>query len=146
MDRHTRLMRITLDDMASRSPSETAAGIATLTIQAATLRGAARAALYLGHMLRDHSAASAAPLSPNDQALADHWIALAHAALSDAEAPTHRHVKRGGTYTLEGQGKLQTDTPLGDMTELVAYRGEDGALWFRAPAEFFDGRFSPVSE
>lgn len=68
----------------------------------------------------------------------------------DGWQPTHRHKKRGSTYVEIGRGKLQTDTPLTDYAELVAYRAEDGELWFRPPSEFDDGRFEvlapPASE
>lgn len=56
-----------------------------------------------------------------------------------------RHVKRGGTYAVLGRGKVQTDTPLADYAEVVAYRSEDdGMLWVRPVSEFEDGRFDAL--
>ena len=55
---------------------------------------------------------------------------------STSAEPTHQHVKSGGKYVYVGHGKLQTDIPLEDLEVLIAYRGEDGRLWFRPPAEF----------
>jgi hypothetical protein len=60
------------------------------------------------------------------------------------------HRVRGGEYEVLGIGRLQVpDAPaenqiLNDMDELVVYRGADGELWFRRPAEFMDGRFEQV--
>lgn len=59
---------------------------------------------------------------------------LAHPTL----APTHQHIKSGGKYREIARGFLQTATPVGDMTELVAYVGESGKIWFRPPSEFDD--------
>lgn len=57
----------------------------------------------------------------------------------------YRHRKRGTIYRSLGQGRLQTDVPLEDYAELVAYRDiEDGSLWFRSPVEFHDGRFEKI--
>lgn len=50
------------------------------------------------------------------------------------------HNVRGGEYRMIGSAKLQTDTPLRDMAEVVVYRGEDGRLWVRA-ADEWDARF-----
>lgn len=58
--------------------------------------------------------------------------------------PTHQHIKSGGKYVYVGHGKLQTDIPLEDLEVLIAYRGEDGRLWFRAPAEFNE-RFKRIA-
>ncbi|MFH5773544.1 hypothetical protein ACHFJ0_04775 [Paracoccus sp. NGMCC 1.201697] len=60
--------------------------------------------------------------------------------------PTHRHVKRGTEYQEMARGMLQTDVPLSDYAELVAYRGNDGEWWFRPPSEFDDGRFAAMSQ
>ncbi len=61
---------------------------------------------------------------------------------ADGWRPTHRHVKRGTEYREVARGKLQTDVPLTDYAELVAYHDQNGNWWFRAPAEFDDGRFT----
>lgn len=50
------------------------------------------------------------------------------------------HATKGGYYTLVGTAKLQTDTLLADLAEVVVYRGEDGRLWVRNATEF-DTRF-----
>jgi len=64
----------------------------------------------------------------------DEW---AEPAASTPAEPSYQHVNKGGSYTKLGEGHLQTDEPLTDMAPLVAYRGEDGRLWFRPPAEFY---------
>lgn len=58
--------------------------------------------------------------------------------------PTHRHVKRGTEYCEVARGKLQTDVPLTDYSDLVAYRDADDTWWFRSPVEFDDGRFEAL--
>jgi hypothetical protein len=67
-------------------------------------------------------------------------------ALTWQDAPTWRHKKRGSTYRIAGQGSLQTDKPLEDMADLIAYVGIDGKMWFRTPEEFYDGRFERMSD
>ena len=68
-------------------------------------------------------------------------LAATGAAPSVLEQPIHyRHKHTGGVYEMIGTAKLQTDKPLFDMAEVVAYRGEDGGVWARAAAEF-DDRF-----
>ncbi len=64
--------------------------------------------------------------------------AKVRADLRDAEeamADTpHRvqHVKRGSTYRVIGAGKIQTDAPLTDYTDVVIYQSEeDGLIWVR---------------
>lgn len=64
---------------------------------------------------------------------------------ADEWQPTHRHVKRGTEYREVARGKLQTDNPLTDYAELVAYHDHDGNWWFRAPSEFDDGRFTTLT-
>jgi Lar family restriction alleviation protein len=60
---------------------------------------------------------------------------------------THRHIKSGGLYTELARGKLQTSEPLDDMQDMVAYRGEDGRVWFRPLSEFGDvTRFEPLTK
>jgi hypothetical protein len=56
------------------------------------------------------------------------------------------HRVRGGEYEVLGIGRLQlaAGDVLADMDELAAYRGANGELWFRRPAEFMDGRFEQV--
>jgi hypothetical protein len=67
------------------------------------------------------------------------------AALS--ESPTHRHLARGTLYTELHRGLWQTSVPLGDMAELVTYRGADGKIWHRPPAAFDDEqRFALVRD
>jgi hypothetical protein len=53
-----------------------------------------------------------------------------------------QHKKRGSTYKVIGRGRVQSDTPLTDMDEVVIYQGEaDGLFWLRPESEFVDGRF-----
>lgn len=60
-------------------------------------------------------------------------------------AARYRHLKRGSTYQLVGQARVQTDAPLSDMDEVTVYRCEQtGDLWARRRSEFEDGRFERV--
>lgn len=62
-----------------------------------------------------------------------------------AERPRLRHVKRGSTYDIVGEGVLQTERPLTDGAALVVYRDVvDGRWFFRPPGEMQDGRFVTV--
>ncbi|WP_266030351.1 hypothetical protein [Brucella intermedia] len=68
----------------------------------------------------------------------------------DGWLPTHRHKKRGSTYQVIAEGRLQVDGDL-DNERVVIYRGEDGQHWVRPAYEFNDGRFetlpsAPASE
>lgn len=62
--------------------------------------------------------------------------------------PTHRHVKRGTLYKLEGMATLQVEAgpTLMDYDRLAVYRDEQGNLWARPEGEFADGRFEPLSK
>ena len=59
--------------------------------------------------------------------------------------PTHRHVKRGSRYRLDGYGEIQTDTPLTDYAKVAIYSAEDGCVWVRPVTEFEDGRFEALA-
>lgn len=68
----------------------------------------------------------------------------ARAALSKGEPdrePTHRHLKTGGLYRVLLKGKIEAD-----LTEAVAYEAQDGTVWIRPAAEFYDGRFAALSK
>lgn len=56
---------------------------------------------------------------------------------------THRHKKSGGYYEKLGTARVQTATPLEDLSEVTLYRAVDGSLWVRPVAEF-EERFEPV--
>lgn len=60
--------------------------------------------------------------------------------------PTHRHLKRGTTYQIIGEGLLQTAVSRGAWDDLpvTIYAGEDGRFWVRPTAEFSDGRFEAL--
>ncbi len=61
--------------------------------------------------------------------------------VEDKGEPVWTHTLKGGLYMKHGEGKLQTDTPLSDMADVVIYRAlNDKRLWVRAKAEF-DERF-----
>jgi len=56
-----------------------------------------------------------------------------------------RHKKRGSTYDVIGEAKIQADEPLTDYEVAVVYRcRETGDLWIRRKSEFYDGRFEPA--
>lgn len=71
---------------------------------------------------------------------------------------TYKHKKRGTTYTIIGEGRMSVSADWHmtvqkmsgtaqfhvDMEEVVIYQGEDGNIWVRPKAEFFDGRFEEV--
>jgi hypothetical protein len=67
-------------------------------------------------------------------------------AQTQAFTPTHRHVKRGSVYAKVGEGKMQTDKPLGDYAAVVVYRAEDVTIWVRPVEEFTDGRFVELAK
>ena len=73
------------------------------------------------------------------------WPALlASPSRGEGWKPTHRHLKRGTSYEVIGQGWLQTTALIGtsaDDENVTIYRGDDGRLWVRPTAEFNDGRF-----
>jgi hypothetical protein len=86
----------------------------------------AKAAVQIGHDRRILSTLDRTTLPPT-------WL------------PTHKHVKRGSTYRLDGYGEVQTDTPLNDYAKVAIYRAEDGTTWVRPVSEFEDGRFEALS-
>lgn len=65
--------------------------------------------------------------------------------LVPVEARRFRHKERGSTYTLIGNGKAQcSPSGLLDDENVVIYQGDDGSLWARRHAEFWDGRFEEI--
>lgn len=104
---------------------------------------------YLGAALR-HVAAWARGQRLDAESGLPH---LAHAAASilflislDAAPPAPRrwrHRETGGVYTQEAIGRLQIADVRHDDREVVVYRGEDGAVWVRPVAEFYE-RFDAV--
>jgi hypothetical protein len=70
-------------------------------------------------------------------------LRIADAVMSGGKV---EHIKRGTTYIQLGRGKLQTDTPILDNTELVGYIDESGNHWFRPVWEFDDdNRFRRIT-
>jgi hypothetical protein len=66
---------------------------------------------------------------------------------ADAAAIKHRakHIKRGTTYDVIGEGRIQAEKPLADYDRVVVYRcHDDGRLWIRRYSEFIDGRFEII--
>ena len=79
----------------------------------------------------------------------DEWIPtariLAHGYRNYFNVPDLvKHKKRGTSYEIVSNGKLQTAVPLVDGTEIVIYKavGID-EYWARSKQEFEDGRFEP---
>lgn len=73
----------------------------------------------------------------------------------DDRTPKPEHKKRGGEYTVIGEGRVQCNYSLADLDLVTIYRGDDGQHWVRPTTEFEDGRFehlanpkdpSPVTE
>lgn len=72
------------------------------------------------------------------------WRAMLAAAPEvAAPAEQYTHWKAGGTYTKIGEGSMQSDIPLPDMSRVVIYQGDDGKLWVRCFHEF-RGRFNLI--
>ena len=58
-----------------------------------------------------------------------------------------QHVKRGTTYTVVGEAKLQSSGSIAEGAMLTVYRDvNSGALWVRPTDEFRDGRFVTLSD
>jgi hypothetical protein len=95
------------------------------------------AAALVGYMPGGNIRRSAV-LCEHIDALMDAALARAQLAAPKAMPMTHRHLRRGTLYAEIARGTLQTSVPLTDMMELVAYRGENGAWWFRPVSEFDD--------
>ena len=96
----------------------------------------------------DRAAASVRRAAGLDPALQRATIAVVKEE-ENTWKPTHRHIARGTTYRVLGQGKFQTalldSLLLNDDSPLVVYQGEDGQLWARNPGEFADGRFEALT-
>lgn len=60
--------------------------------------------------------------------------------------PTHKHLKRGGSYCAVASGFVQTETPLVDMALVQIYVAQDGSWWVRPVSEFEDGRFARLTQ
>lgn len=52
---------------------------------------------------------------------------------------THKH-RKGGFYRVIGSAVLEAD-----RSDVVIYDDANGAIWVRARAEFYDGRFTPLT-
>lgn len=52
------------------------------------------------------------------------------------------HKKRGSEYDVLGGAEIQASSPINEGDVVTVYRcKDDGKLWARPVAEFFDGRF-----
>ena len=107
-----------------------------------TLKGDGRLALFDDIPFRAAQEIAAIEGATPAQTMARIQLAVLRAvhaaALPDERV---RHVERGTTYGVIGAGELQAAEPVREGAVLVAYRGEDGCLWFRPAREFDDGRF-----
>lgn len=57
----------------------------------------------------------------------------------------YRHLKRGTTYRILHYGVMSSTDPSIDGLPAVVYQSEeDGNIWIRTSAEFFDGRFEEL--
>lgn len=64
---------------------------------------------------------------------------------ADTSGDGWRHKKRGTTYDIIGNGRVQCAEAVHDMAEVVIYRADvDGSLWVRPWQEFYDGRFERI--
>lgn len=64
--------------------------------------------------------------------------------INDDDLSTARsviHNKSGGSYEVIGTGRIQTDKPLTDMSDVVIYFSPESGYWVRPVGEFKD-RFS----
>lgn len=91
--------------------------------------------------------AQCAEIEANARTLENNNTAIRAALSTDTPALERvQHIKRGTTYQIIARGKLQTDKPLEDYAELVAYRCEEtGDVWFRPKSEFTPDRFATLS-
>ena len=65
-----------------------------------------------------------------------------HYARDNRPAPVWRHAKRGTSYTVVGEARLQSSEPVHEGVPLVVYRCRvTGDLWARPTGEFYDGRY-----
>lgn len=76
----------------------------------------------------------------------------ANPAPATVEMRRVRHLKRGSTYEVIGEGEVQISNGvrngrwLSEGDTLIAYRAHsDGKLWLRFPDEFEDGRFEDAA-
>ena len=90
--------------------------------------------------LLERSPKTAAPSDPKfDFMLNDYRRSLeaARAVLFHPadNAPTHHHKKRASEITVLGQGRMQCESPVGDMAYVILYLVPDGSLWARPSGE-----------
>lgn len=73
--------------------------------------------------------------------------AIVAAGAQEGWQPTHRHIKRGSTYRVLGEARVQVAHDFRTLREddrLTVYQGEDRQLWARFTDEFNDGRFEAI--
>lgn len=58
----------------------------------------------------------------------------------------YRHLQRGSTYSVLGQGLAQCASPIEDNDAVVVYRDDQGRFFARHVDEFHDGRFEEIAE
>lgn len=62
------------------------------------------------------------------------------------DEPVYKHKKRGTSYTIVGDARVQCETPLQDDETVYVYRDvKDGTMSVRRPSEFHDGRFEELT-
>jgi hypothetical protein len=63
----------------------------------------------------------------------------------EADGSRWRHKKRGTTYKIIGEAKVQSGNAIFEDEIVVVYRADsDGTLWVRPHYEFNDGRFESI--
>lgn len=84
----------------------------------------------------------AAVIKPADTRAANQAV---HDMITRLLKPSHKHKKRGTSYSKMGSVVLQTETPLEDNATAILYRDtKNGQMYVRPATEFNDGRFEEL--